>query len=43
MRISDSKDELEHHFAKAFGRTPVPLQQKLPLQIEARLEEERKV
>jgi len=31
MRVSDNKGELEHNFAKAFGKTPVGLQGRLPL------------
>ena len=31
MRVSDSKEELEHHFAKAFGRPSPGIQGKLPL------------
>jgi hypothetical protein len=34
MRISDSKEELAHNFAKAFGKPSPGLQQRLPLQIE---------
>lgn len=34
MRVSDNKDELEHHFAKAFGKAPVALQERLPLVID---------
>jgi hypothetical protein len=39
MRVSDSKDELERNFAKAFGLAPKPVQQRLPLMIEATAEE----
>jgi hypothetical protein len=34
MRISDSKEELEHHFAKAFGKPSPGFQQRLPLIVE---------
>jgi hypothetical protein len=34
MRISDSKDDFEGHFAKAFGKPMRPVQQRLPLVIE---------
>jgi hypothetical protein len=34
IRVSDNKEELEHNFAKAFGK-PVPMiQQRLPLVID---------
>jgi hypothetical protein len=35
MRVSDDKDELEHNFAKAFGKSPVSAQGRLPLVIDA--------
>jgi hypothetical protein len=41
MRISDSRKELEHNFAKAFSRHPVPLQQRLALTIDVKATEER--
>jgi hypothetical protein len=34
MRVSDSKEELEHHFAKAFGKPSPGIQGKLPLVLE---------
>jgi hypothetical protein len=34
MRISDTKEEMEHNFAKAFDKSPVPLQTRLPLDVE---------
>jgi hypothetical protein len=41
MRISENKDELERHFAKAFGK-PVPMiQQRLPLVIDVNASENR--
>jgi hypothetical protein len=40
MRISENQDELERHFAKAFGK-PIPmLQQRLPLVIDIGLDGE---
>ena len=36
MRISDTKEELERHFAKAFGKPLPALQQRLPLVIDVR-------
>ena len=36
MRVSDDRDELEHNFAKAFAKTPVPLQERLPLVIDVK-------
>jgi hypothetical protein len=35
MRVSDSRDELEHHFAKAFGKPSVAIQTRLPIDVEA--------
>jgi hypothetical protein len=35
MRVSDTKEELEHNFAKAFGKSPAGLQTRLPLDVEA--------
>lgn len=35
MRVSDTKGELEHNFAKAFGKNPVSIQSRLPLVIDA--------
>ena len=34
MRISENKDDLEYYFAKAFGKPPKPIQQRLPLVID---------
>jgi hypothetical protein len=34
MRISDIKEELERNIAKAFGRPPPAVQEKLPLVID---------
>ncbi len=34
MRISDTKEELERHFARAFGKPAQPIQQRLPLVID---------
>jgi hypothetical protein len=34
MRVSDTKEELEHHFAKAFGKPSPGIQQRLPLVID---------
>jgi P63C domain-containing protein len=34
MRVSDSKDHLEHNFAKAFDRPPVAIQTRLPIDVE---------
>jgi len=39
MRISDTKEELEHNIAKAFGKPSPGIQQRLPLLIEAAAEE----
>ena len=33
MRVSDNKEELEHNFAKAFGKAVPMVQQRLPLVI----------
>lgn len=34
MRVSDNKEELEHNFAKAFGKPTFGIQQRLPLVID---------
>jgi hypothetical protein len=34
MRVSDSREELEHNFAKAFGKPSPGVQQKLPLVVD---------
>jgi hypothetical protein len=39
MRISDTKEELEHNIAKAFGKPSPGIQQRLPLLIEGTAEE----
>jgi hypothetical protein len=36
MRISDTKEELERHFAKAFGKALPPVQERLPLVIDVK-------
>jgi P63C domain len=34
MRVSDTKEEMERHFAKAFNKAPVAVQTRLPLDVE---------
>jgi hypothetical protein len=34
MRVSESKEELEHNFAKAFGKPSPGIQQKLPFTVD---------
>ena len=36
MRISDSKEEFERHFARAFGKPALPIQERLPLVIDVK-------
>jgi len=37
MRVSDTREELEHNFSKAFGKVSPGVQQKLPLVIEGEI------
>ena len=41
MRVSDTKEELEHNIVRAFGKPSPGIQQRLPLVVDARAEETR--